>query len=62
MLFTDGYADQPRPGSRAELEEQVKRLKMQSWATPGDSDLREALEQAQAELAAYDTAQRRSAP
>ena len=52
-FFTDGYADPPRT-PRAVLEERIRQLKTQSWADPGDADLREMVAQAEAELRAFD--------
>jgi len=37
MFFCDGYADVPTT-QRERLEHEIKRLKMMSWADPGDRE------------------------
>jgi hypothetical protein len=51
--MSDGYTDKP-VGKRAELELEIERLKMLSWADPGDRELREMIEKLVAELRALD--------
>jgi hypothetical protein len=52
-FFTDGYTDR-RGNERAELVEHIRQLKCASWAEPGDRELREAVEQVELELRAFD--------
>jgi hypothetical protein len=51
LIFFDGYRDKPTT-PRAVLEFEIERLKMQSWADPGDAELRMQIEKLEAELAA----------
>jgi hypothetical protein len=53
MRFTDAYADKPQ-GARAVLVERIRCLRMQSWADPGDRELREEIERAEEELRRFD--------
>jgi hypothetical protein len=49
----DAYHDVPRT-RRDVLVERIRQLKAQGWSDPGDADLKELLEKAEAELAALD--------
>jgi hypothetical protein len=51
--MTDGYGDKPRT-PRGHLEHEIERLKMLSWADPGDKDLRQEIVRLEAELRALD--------
>jgi hypothetical protein len=53
VFFRDAYTDKPAT-LRGELVERVRQLKAQHWADPGDAELREALAEAEAELAELD--------
>jgi hypothetical protein len=53
IFLTDGYRYQPRT-PRGQLGYEIERLKMLSWADPGDSELRQEIERLQAELRALD--------
>jgi hypothetical protein len=53
VFITDGYRDQPRT-PRGQLEHEIVRLKMLSWADPGDRDLKAEIERLQSELRALD--------
>jgi hypothetical protein len=56
MFFRDALP--PRlERERRELVETINRLRAQHWADPGDRELREQLEQLQAELRALDGGQ-----
>jgi hypothetical protein len=57
--FRDAYDTRPR-SERDQLAFEVGRLKALTWASPGDDDLRAALEQAEQALAAYDRAAARN--
>ena len=48
-FFTDAYTDVPMT-TRGRLAEEVRRLKVQSWANPGDVDLKERVAEAEAAL------------
>ena len=52
-FITDGYADVPTT-QRGRLAEELRRLKVQHWSDPGDTDLRERIAVLEAELAAFD--------
>jgi hypothetical protein len=53
VFMQDGYADRPTT-PRGVLEHEIARLKMLSWADPGDRELREEIERLEAELRALD--------
>jgi hypothetical protein len=53
VLMTDGYRDQPTT-PRGQLEYEIARLKMLSWADPGDRELRQEIERLEAELRRMD--------
>jgi hypothetical protein len=53
MFLCDGYTDRPTT-KRGELELEIERLKMLSWADPADRELREMIEKLVAELRALD--------
>jgi hypothetical protein len=55
MRFTDAYADKPTT-PRDVLVERLRCLRMQSWADPGDTELRAEIEQAEDELRRFDAA------
>ena len=48
-FITDAYTDRPTT-PRAVIEHEIKRLKVQHWADPGDSDLRARIAELEAEL------------
>jgi hypothetical protein len=50
IVFMNAYTDKPT-APRAALEFEIERLKMQSWADPGDAELRQQIERLEAELA-----------
>jgi hypothetical protein len=50
MFLHDAYTDRPK-GARAELEHEIERLRVMSWADPADRELRQEVERLQAELA-----------
>jgi len=52
-FFRDAYTDITAT-KRRRLVEEVRRLKMLSWADPGDTDLREMIAQTEAALRAHD--------
>ena len=51
-FFEDAYADVP-PTQRGRLEQELRRLRVQSWADPSDTDLRERIAALEAELATW---------
>jgi hypothetical protein len=53
IFIRDAYADVPTT-QRGRMTEELRRLKVQSWADPGDADLRERIAALEAELAAFD--------
>ena len=53
LFMTDGYTDKPTT-PRGQLEHEIERLKMLSWADPGDRELRQEIERLQAELRRLD--------
>jgi hypothetical protein len=53
ISFRDGYADKPT-APRAALEFEIERLRVLSWADPGDAELRAQIEQLKAKLHALD--------
>jgi hypothetical protein len=53
MFFRDAYTDKPAT-KRGALVERIRRLKVASWADPGDKELRSEIEQAESELCTYD--------
>jgi hypothetical protein len=55
MRFADGYTDKPQ-GARAVLVERIRCLRMQSWADPGDRELKLEVEKAEDELRRFDGA------
>jgi hypothetical protein len=53
VFLCDGYCDlPPSDNKRAVLEHELRRLKMMSWADPGDAELREMVAQVEGELRA----------
>ena len=55
LTFRDGYTDKPQ-GARAVLVERLRCLRVQSWADPGDRELRAMIEKAEQELKRFDAA------
>ena len=55
ITFNDAYTDVP-PHAARRLEQELRRLKVQHWADPCDSELRERIAALEAELAALDHA------
>ena len=53
MFFTDAYADKPRT-QRGELEQEVRRLKMQYWSDPSDVELLDRIALLEDEITALD--------
>jgi hypothetical protein len=54
VFLTDGYTDRAQPGTRAALVEERNRLRMLSWADPGDQELRAEVEKLEHQLRALD--------
>jgi hypothetical protein len=56
MFFTDGYRDlPPQNNPRAVLTHELHRVKMMSWADPGDAELRQMIAELEAQLRAFDS-------
>ena len=54
MFFTDGYSDRPAPGTREALVQERNRIRMLTWADPGDAELKAELEKLEQQLRALD--------
>jgi hypothetical protein len=53
LFICDGYTDRPTT-ERERLAQELRRLRALHWGDPGDTELRRAMEEAEAELRRLD--------